>query len=321
VLWAGFDHGSIAGKEFGGMGMIDYFRLPKRQWYWYRNFYSHVAPPAWPQAGKPAALRVTTSSPTIARADGTDDVQVVVSVVDAAGRRLSNSPPVHLAIVAGPGELPTGRAIDFTPDGDISIRDGQAAIAMRSWQAGTTRLRASSPGLVAAETEVRTLLGPPFLPGRTPLAATRPYVAFDAPQSARGGDDIFGRDNPTDASSSAPGHSSRLVDDGDPATYWAPMPGDRTMSVTVDTERLVEVHRLMLSFPQEAPYGYVAEVQDRQGLWQPLAAQAPGSDRSRTRDIATKNVAGRRVRVRLLVPPEAVAGLSELRVSGTLLNN
>lgn len=25
VVWAGFDHGSIAGKRFGGMGMIDYF--------------------------------------------------------------------------------------------------------------------------------------------------------------------------------------------------------------------------------------------------------------------------------------------------------
>jgi len=64
----------------------------------------------------------------------------------------------------------------------------------------------------------------------------------------------------------------------------------------------VEMHRLMLSFPQEAPYGYMAEVQDRQGLWRPLAAQAPGSDRSRTRDVATNKVTGRRVRVRLLVP-------------------
>ena len=34
VIWAAFDHGSIAGKRFGGMGMIDYFRLPKRQYYW-----------------------------------------------------------------------------------------------------------------------------------------------------------------------------------------------------------------------------------------------------------------------------------------------
>ena len=321
VIWAGFDHGSIAGKQFGGMGMIDYFRLPKRQYYWYRNAYSHVAPPPWPQAGTPAALRITTSSPTIARADGTDDVQVVVSVVDAAGRRLSNSPPVHLAIVAGPGELPTGRAIDFAPDSDIAIRDGAAAIAMRSWQAGTTRLRATSPGLAAAEIQVRTLAGPPFVPGRTPLSPTRPYIPFDPGRPIQNADGIFGLNNPTDASSSAPGHSSRLVDDGDAGTYWAPAPGDPTMSVTVDIERVVDIHQLALSFPQSAAYGFVAEAQDGQGRWHRIAQQAQGSDSRRERTVDTIAIQGRRVRVRLEVPPGAVAGLSELRIAGSLRDN
>jgi hypothetical protein len=319
VIWTGFDHGSIAGKRFGGMGMIDYFRLPKRQWYWYRNAYAHLPPPAWPQMGTPAALRITTSSPTIRRADGTDDVQVVVSVVDAAGRRLSNSPPVHLAIQAGPGELPTGRAIDFAPDSDIVIRDGEAAIAMRSWQAGTTRLRATSPGLRAAEAQVRTLTGPPFVPGKTVLAPDRPYVPFDAAGPAVDG--VFGLSNPTDASSSAPEHSSRLVNDGDPGTYWAPLAGDTVMSVTVDTERVVEIHRLMLTFPQNAAYGFVAEAQDRQGNWQVIAEQVLGADTSRERSVATKAVEGRRVRIRLLVPPGAVAGLSEAKIGGALRNN
>ena len=319
VIWAGFDHGSIAGKRFGGMGMIDYFRLPKRQYYWYRNAYAHMPPPAWPQTGTPAALRITTSSPTIKRADGTDDVQVVVSVVDAAGRRLSNSPPVHLAIEAGPGELPTGRAIDFAPDSDIVIRDGEAAIAMRSWQAGTTRLRATSPGLRAGEAVVRTLAGPPFVPGKTPLAPNRPYIPFDAAGPAV--DSVFGLNNPTDASSSAPEHSSRLVNDGDPTTYWAPMAGDAVMSVTIDTERVVEVHHLTLSFPQGAPYGFVAEAQDRQGNWQVIAEQEQGSDASRERSIATKAVEARRVRIRLRVPSGAVAGLSEVKVAGALRND
>ena len=30
VLWCAFDHGSLAGRRFGSMGMVDYFRLPKR---------------------------------------------------------------------------------------------------------------------------------------------------------------------------------------------------------------------------------------------------------------------------------------------------
>ena len=45
AIWCAFDHGSIAGRNFGAMGMIDYFRLPKRQWYWYRNEYKNIPPP------------------------------------------------------------------------------------------------------------------------------------------------------------------------------------------------------------------------------------------------------------------------------------
>ena len=39
--------------RFGGMGIMDYFRLPKRQWYWYRNEYRHIPPPAWPTMACP----------------------------------------------------------------------------------------------------------------------------------------------------------------------------------------------------------------------------------------------------------------------------
>ena len=318
AIWAGFDHGSVAGRRFGGMGLIDYSRLPKRQYYWYRNAYAHVPPPTWPRAGTPAALSITTSSPTIARADGTDDVQVIVSVVDAQGRRLSNSPPVHLAIESGPGELPTGRAIDFAPDRDIAIRDGEAAIAMRSWQAGATRLRATSPGLEDAVAIVRTLSGPSFVPGKTPIAAARRYIAYVAPMRDRPGDGTFGPSNPTFASTSAPGHSSQLVNDGDPATYWAPAAGDATMGVTIDLERVVEIHRLTLTFPQAAGYGFVAEVQDGRGRWQKLVEEVEGQDDRQTRTLETEAVAGRQIRVRLRLPVGALAGLSELSATGIL---
>jgi beta-galactosidase len=39
AVWCGFDHGSIAGSSLGKMGIVDYFRIPKRAWYWYRNEY------------------------------------------------------------------------------------------------------------------------------------------------------------------------------------------------------------------------------------------------------------------------------------------
>jgi beta-galactosidase/beta-glucuronidase len=63
AIWAGFDHGSIAGKRFGGMGVIDYFRLPKRQYYWYRNAYAHVAPPGGPWRARPPRFASPPAAP------------------------------------------------------------------------------------------------------------------------------------------------------------------------------------------------------------------------------------------------------------------
>ena len=147
VIWCAFDHGSLAGRRFGAMGMVDYFRLPKRQWYWYRNEYLHIPPPAWPSNGIPAALKLTADKTTLNSVDGTDDAQLIVTVVDKDGTAISNCPPVTLAIESGPGEFPTGPSITFAPDSDIAIRDGQAAMEFRSYYAGKTVIRATSPGL------------------------------------------------------------------------------------------------------------------------------------------------------------------------------
>ena len=43
------------------MGIVDYFRLPKRSWYWYRNEYAKVAPPQWPVAGNAVRLQLIAS--------------------------------------------------------------------------------------------------------------------------------------------------------------------------------------------------------------------------------------------------------------------
>ena len=119
------------------MGMVDYFRLPKRQWYWYRNEYLHIPPPAWPGNGVPAALKLTADKTTLKSVDGTDDAQIIVTVVDKDGKAINNCPPVTLAIESGPGEFPTGPSITFAPDSDIAIRDGR-----RRWNSvPTTRAR------------------------------------------------------------------------------------------------------------------------------------------------------------------------------------
>lgn len=90
------------------------------------------------------------------------------------------------------------------------------------------------------------------------------------------------------------------------------------MALTVDLERVVEVHRLTLTFPQAAAYGLVAEVQDSEGQWQRLVEQIEGQDDRQVRTLETEAVAGRLVRVTLRVPAGSIAGLSELLVTGAL---
>jgi len=321
AIWAGFDHGSIAGRKFGGMGIVDYFRLPKCQWYWYRQAYRGIPIPKPAQPGRAAALRLTSSSPTIQHADGTDDVQLVVTVVDAHGRPLSNSPPVRLAIVSGPGELPTGRSISFAPDSDIQILDGKAAIAMRSWQSGITRLRATSPGLKDGVLEIRTLEGPPFIAGVTPVVADRPYHPIpEGNGENNAAEQRFGTNSPTEASSSAAEHSSRLANDGDPSTYWSPRPGDTDSWISVDAERILEYHHLLLTFPQAAGYGFVAEIEDADGAWKEIAREAVGADTRRMRDIATRHLQGKRVRVKVQAPRGLPPAISEIVIVGVLEN-
>jgi len=130
-LWCMFDHGSVAGDE-GRTGIVDYFRIPKRQWYWYRNEYLHIPPPAWPIPGTPAGLKLSADKTTLKSVDGTDDAQIFVTVVDASGKQIANSPPVTLTVASGPGQFPTGPSISFANDSDIAIDDGEAAIEFRS---------------------------------------------------------------------------------------------------------------------------------------------------------------------------------------------
>lgn len=320
AIWAGFDHGSIAGR-FGWMGIVDYSRLPKRAWHWYRQHYLGIAPPAWPEAGVAAGLRLSASAPAIRRTDGTDDVQLVITVVDAQGRALSNSPPVKLVIESGPGELPTGREIAFTPDGDIPIRDGQAAIALRSWQAGLTRLRASSPGLKDGVLAVPTLKGPAFVAGKTPLAAPRPYVAYRRPAAVGKAVQAFGHQTPIRASSSQAGHGPSQANDGAPDTYWSPATGDAAPWIEIDTERIVTPQRLLLSFvPGRACALEVLNISptnapERLAQWAPSHPSAAPD--SLTLPLADQAV--RVLRLALLASPGAPAcAVAELSLEGHL---
>jgi hypothetical protein len=223
AIWSMYDHGSVAGAE-GTTGIVDYFRLPKRSWYWYRNSLAGVPPPEWPTEGVAAALKLTASSSTIQHADGTDDIQLLVSVVDATGKQISNTPDVALHVVSGPGAFPTGKNIVFRNGTDIPILDGEAAIEFRSYWSGSTVIEATSSGLPPAQITITSRNAPQYRPGKTQEAVPGPYVRFVTKQATADEGTDLTTDRPTNASSMAPDHQSRLASDGDPRTYWSAAP-------------------------------------------------------------------------------------------------
>jgi hypothetical protein len=183
ALWCAFDHGSIGGTKLETMGIVDYFRLPKRAWYWYRNTYANVPPPTWPTSGTPAALQLTADKTSLSAVDGTDDAQLVVTVLDNKGNPISNNVAVTLSITSGPGEFPTGTSITFTPassseQSDIAIADGKAAIEFRSYYAGTSVITATSSGLTAATITITSNGSPAWVAGVTSPTAARPYTRY-----------------------------------------------------------------------------------------------------------------------------------------------
>lgn len=323
VIWCGFDHGSIAGRTFGGMGMVDYFRLPKRQWYWYRNAYRGVPPPAWPQPGEATALRLVADKTTLRSVDGTDDAHLTVTVVDKDGAPLSNCPPVTLTIVSGPGEFPTGPSITFAADSDIAIRDGAAAIEFRSYYAGETVIRATSPGLTDATLTITSLGEPKFVAGVTPPAQPRPYQRFSAAPST-GTWDKFGLENPTRASSEAPGQTARGANDGNGITAWRAAPDDAQPWLRIDLERIVVVSAVRLTFPDAGVWRYRIEVSPNgTSDWQSFvdSAQTDTPNMWTSHRIAGTPVRGRYLRIALLGWPEGVTpGLGEIAVSGTIFS-
>jgi hypothetical protein len=175
-----FDYGSQMGNQYIRSGIIDYFRIPKRSYYWYRNAYAKQPPPTWPSAGTPAALSLTSSTTTLSAVDGTQDAWLLVTVVDATGKAISNNVPVTLTLKSGPGEFPTGPSITFTPPGggsasDIAMLDGQAAIEFRTYYSGTSVIEATSPGLTSASVSITSQGSPAWVEGSTPRVAPRPY--------------------------------------------------------------------------------------------------------------------------------------------------
>ncbi|MEI7911728.1 MAG: glycoside hydrolase family 2 TIM barrel-domain containing protein [Verrucomicrobiota bacterium] len=328
AVWCMYDHGSHAGLNLARMGIVDYSRLPKRAFYWYRKNYAGVPAPKWPVEGKPAKIDLTADKTTIAKADGTDDVQITVSLLGGAGERVNAEVPVTLTVVSGPGEFPTGPSITFTPPGkgeasDIAIREGQAAIAFRSYFGGETILRAESPGLPDSTLKIRTLGEPGFKPGTTPDVPVRPYARFSrsAPEKVEKTDNaaVLALNRPTKASSSAPGAPSGQANDGDLSTAWRAAPNaSGEVAWEVFLEVAYDVDRIELTFSDAVTLRYIVEVTSDGSQWNIVVDQSDSKEVEKRR-VATGNfgkaVTGVRVRFRA-GPGAPVPALAEVCVGG-----
>ena len=275
-LWCAFDYGTHIGDgKFGHMGMIDYYRLPKRMWYWYRNEYRKIPPPEWPAEGIPAKLQLMADKTVISNTCGTDDVHLVVTVTDKDGKSLNNSPEVTMTLESGPGEFPTGRSITFSPESDIKIRDGKAAIEFRSYNGGKSVIRASSPGLEDARIIIETRGLPKFVPGKTPETKHRMYVRYELPET------VFQKNvrmnlahqKPTRASSESIGHEASQANDSNALSCWQAGNTGPGACWQVDLESITEVSSVKISFPDEANYRYRAEISENGETWNGIADQ------------------------------------------------
>ncbi|QDH71258.1 glycoside hydrolase family 2 protein [Marilutibacter alkalisoli] len=316
ALWAGFDHGSIASVEFGSMGFIDYFRLPKRQYHWYRSAYAGVPPPAWPVDGKPAQLHLAASQAQIRGTQGLDDAHLVVTVQDEAGRALSNSPDVTLTIVSGPGKFPTGRSIHFSNTSMVAIRDGQAAITFRSYFAGKSVIEATSPGLKPARIAITTTGPDPFVPGVSPLAPDQPVIAYPPiSRNALASDPInVTTSRPTSTSGAEAGHPAPMANDGQEQTWWSAPAKDGSAFWAVDLENLYALHWLSLAMPNEQAPDFVVEISKDGADWRPIA-DAKGGRKTYELALFEHAAIARFLRIRFPeVTPDHPAALSEVRV-------
>ncbi|MCE4554301.1 glycoside hydrolase family 2 protein [Roseateles cellulosilyticus] len=316
ALWCAFDHGSIASIEFGSMGFIDYFRLPKRQYHWYRTHYRGVPEPVWPVDGTPAQLRLQAHQTVLHGTQGLDDAHLVVSVHDAAGRALSNSPDVTLSIVSGPGKFPTGRSIRFSNKSLVAIRDGQAAITLRSYFAGETVVEATSPGLKPARITITTTGPDRFIAGRSPLEPDRPVIAYPAIHRQSLPDDPINvtTSRPTASSGSQAGHEAPLANDGDAATFWQADAQTGEAYWIGHLENVYALHWLSVQMPDDQGPDFVVEISTDQLGWRQVADV---KERRQNHEIALFDVGHKAAFLRIRFPavtPDHPARLSEVRV-------
>jgi autotransporter-associated beta strand protein len=326
--WCGFDYGTVltGGSLPGGsgtMGMVDFFRIPKRAWYWYRNQYAGIPPPTWPGNGTPAALQLTASTTNFTAVDGTQDAQLIVTVLDASGNATSNNVTVTLTVISGPGQFPTGTNITFTPQGngqasDIAILEGKAAIEFRTYYSGTSVIQASSPGLTGTNITITSQGSPSWVPGVTPPAQTLTYSRFNGTVTLPPVHSyLLALNHPTFVSSTGAGLSAN-VDDGDTNTFWQSVSTDTNAWWQINLENIYQIDTVQLIFPTPGNFHYLIQLSADNVNWTTVVDQSQNGSSEQSRTAVGNFGSGiQYLRVQFTNTPAGLApGLAEVIVGG-----
>ncbi|KAB7790375.1 glycosyl hydrolase family 95 catalytic domain-containing protein [Bifidobacterium leontopitheci] len=321
ALWAGFDHGTVGGKDLAKMGMIDYFRLPKNLWYWYRETQGDGSKPEVSKSGTATHMDVTTSadSPKTLTNDGKTDAQVIVTMKDADGNWVNDNRVVTLKVTDGPGVLAGGKTYTFTKD--VSMKDGKAAIEFRSYYSGTTTLTASAEGLPDATLTITTKDVTGGHEGTEPAnfyeAGQWSTAGLKIPEPMAYGDTNKALNRPASPSSSEAGHEGALGADGDEDTQWIAGKAGSGESFVLSTEFAQYVYKIRLGFGKATPYPYTLYVANDRNEWEKVAEYTKDTVASRPAEENVGGLYAGAVKVEFTdVPDDAHAFLNELEVYG-----
>ncbi|NQX13813.1 NPCBM/NEW2 domain-containing protein [Microbacteriaceae bacterium VKM Ac-2855] len=331
TLWAGFDHGSVGGAGLARMGMIDYSRIPKDQWYWYRankarwTGLTTVADPVpvareSSTAGTATAMTLSPSkySGATITDDGRTDTQLEVTLRNAAGTWVSDTRPVTLSVTSGPGVLPGGKTYAFVPG--TNLFDGKAAIAFRSYFAGTSTITASSPGLPDATFQVTTtdVVGaagetePANFANASLWGAQETVIAAPTPY----GDVNKALSRPLTATSEQAGNGRARAADGNPSTAWTAAVEGPGQSISSFLEVSQYVYKVRLDFVGSAlPFTLEAQAADKS--WTTVARYTSATVASRPLEESLNGLYAESIRVSFPdLSAQQRASLAELQVFG-----
>ena len=246
ALWCGFHHGSIF-EDMGYMGMIDYYRLPLKTWYWYRKELTGVEPDEESVDAEPVALQLVADRSQV-QTDGTDDVHIRVQAVTADGSRTNRSIEVELCVEEGGMFFPTGQCMRLSESND-GFMDGQGAVEARAWYSGVSRIRASAEGLQDAVIEIEAVGGEPWT-GQMKRWMQGVPNRQGVPEVEEEFNTALYR--PVFCSSQREKHPAKCVASGIGFMDWMPQEDDTDPWVMVDLEGPRKLERIVVTATSEA---------------------------------------------------------------------